>query len=388
MPIIEIITIGTELLLGDIQDTNTRFLTRSLRDHGVDIYRTMMIGDNPARITLAVQEALGRSDVVLTTGGLGPTVDDPTRQAVADALAVPLEYHPELWEQIILRFKRYGRSPSENNRRQAYVPQGAKIIPNPVGTAPSFICETPDGKSVISLPGVPREMEYLYQNEVLPYLQSRFELNSTLQTCVLHAASIGESRVDELIADLETLSNPTVGLLAHPGQTDIRVAAKAATREDALALIAPVVADIRSRLGQAIFGQDDETLEAITANVIKESGFTCAILEAGLGGQLISLLARTAGAPIRSDIRSTLDSPAILTSEVARFKEITGSQMALGVNLQPGQSQQNLTLHLVTPHGVYEDNRSYDGPPEYGPMWAARSGLDFIRTHIKKEREN
>lgn len=382
MAIIEIITIGTELLLGDIQDTNTRFLTRSLRDHGVDIYRTMMVGDNPTRITLAVKEALSRSDVVLTTGGLGPTVDDPTRQAIADALAVPLEYHSELWDQIILRFQRFGRSPSENNRRQAYIPQGAIIINNPVGTAPSFICETSDGKSIISLPGVPREMEYLFQNNVLPYLQSQFNLSSTLQTCVLHAASIGESRVDELIADLETLSNPTVGLLAHPGQTDIRIAAKASTREEALALIAPVVADIRQRLGQVIFGQDEETIEVITARLLKEHGLTCAILEAGLGGQLISLLARAVSDPIHSDIRPGFSNTEEFANELEKLKLATESQIVFGIHLRSGQSQQNLSLRLITPQGTFEENRSYGGPSEYGPIWSARSGLDYIRTHL------
>src|SRR3990172_3341014 len=160
MPSAEIISIGTELLLGEIIDTNARFLARSLRDIGVDLYRKTTIGDNIQRIATAIQESLERAEIIITTGGLGPTVDDPTRDAVALAVGRPTEYHPELWEQIQARFLRYNRQPTANNKRQAYIPQGAIPVENPVGTAPSFIVEI-DAKSIISLPGVPREMEFL-----------------------------------------------------------------------------------------------------------------------------------------------------------------------------------------------------------------------------------
>ena len=137
----EIITIGTELLLGETTDTNTRFIARLLRSLGVDLYRTQTIGDNVGRIAETVRLALTRADIVITTGGLGPTVDDPTRQAIAEACDAPLEFHPELWEQITARIARYGRIPTENQKRQAYIPKGAIVIENPVGTAPAFIVE-------------------------------------------------------------------------------------------------------------------------------------------------------------------------------------------------------------------------------------------------------
>ncbi len=143
MPTAEIITIGTELLLGEIVDTNSQFLARQLRDVGIDLFRITTVGDNVGRIAKAIQQALKRCDIVLTTGGLGPTVDDPTRDAVAQALGVPTEYHPELWSQIRDRFKRFGRIPTENNRRQAYIPQGAIPIENPVGTAPTAVQTRP-----------------------------------------------------------------------------------------------------------------------------------------------------------------------------------------------------------------------------------------------------
>src|SRR4030066_332573 len=141
MPSAEIITIGTELLLGEIVDTNSRYLARCLRDAGIDLYRKTTVGDNVKRIAFAIQQALERCDIVITTGGLGPTVDDPTREAVALAVGVKSEFHPELWEQIRTRFTRLGRKPTENNRRQAYIPDGAIAVENPVGTAPIFILE-------------------------------------------------------------------------------------------------------------------------------------------------------------------------------------------------------------------------------------------------------
>ncbi len=157
MPKAEIITIGTEILLGEIVDTNSRFIARALRDEGVDLYWTSTVGDNPERIAEAVRSGMERSEIIISTGGLGPTVDDPTRDAVALALGVETEFREELWQQVIDRFARFGREPTQNNRRQAYVPQGAIAIENPVGTAPAFIVETKKN-AIIALPGVPREM--------------------------------------------------------------------------------------------------------------------------------------------------------------------------------------------------------------------------------------
>ena len=157
MPTAEIITIGTEILLGEIVDTNARFIARQLRDAGIDLYRKTTVGDNATRIATAIQQAMESSDIIITTGGLGPTIDDPTREAVALALETETEYRPELWEQIKARFERFGRIPTENNKRQAYVPIGAIAVENPVGTAPAFISER-DMCSIIALPGVPREM--------------------------------------------------------------------------------------------------------------------------------------------------------------------------------------------------------------------------------------
>ena len=197
MPSAEIITIGTELLLGEIVDTNATFLARSLRDVGIDLFKITTVGDNVKRIAQAIQLSLEKCDIVITTGGLGPTVDDPTREAVALAVGVKSEFHPELWEQIQTRFTRLGRMPTENNRRQAYIPEGAIAIENPVGTAPIFILEY-HSHVIISLPGVPSEMEYLLQHNIIPYLQQHYSLQAVIKTRVLHTVGVGESQIDHL----------------------------------------------------------------------------------------------------------------------------------------------------------------------------------------------
>ncbi|MDP2777897.1 MAG: competence/damage-inducible protein A, partial [Anaerolineales bacterium] len=222
----EIITIGTEILLGEIVDTNTRYIARILRSMGVDLYRTITIGDNVDRIASAIHDSIERADIVITTGGLGPTIDDPTREAVAKALGVETEFREDLWQQVVDTIARYGRKPSENQKRQAYVPKGSIGLKNPVGTAPCFIVERPSPlrpspnpstgsgqaleevlgmRAVISLPGVPQEMEHVLHESVIPYLQKRFNLNEIIKIRILHCAGLGEGMIDEKIADLETL---------------------------------------------------------------------------------------------------------------------------------------------------------------------------------------
>jgi len=266
----EIISIGTELLLGEIVDTNARDIARALRQIGVNLFFKTTVGDNRERIIQALRAALSRSDVVITTGGLGPTVDDVTREAVAAATGRPLQFREGLIADVEALFKRLGRKMGKNNLRQAYLPAGAIVVRNPVGTAPAFIVETERG-AVISLPGVPREMRYLLSNEVLPYLQQRSQTPSAvIKAVVLHTVGIGESHIDALIADFETMSNPTVGLAAHEGETDVRVTAKAESEAAADTLLAPVVTEIRQRLGDAIFGQDDETLSGVIMALLQQ----------------------------------------------------------------------------------------------------------------------
>jgi len=380
MPAAEIIAIGTELLLGEIQDTNTRYLARLMRDHGIDLYRTSIVGDNADRIAQAIHESLARCQIIITTGGLGPTVDDPTRQAIAQAVGVELEFKPELWQQIQERFKRYNRPPTENNKRQAYIPHGAIPVENPVGTAPAFIFETPT-QAIISLPGVPPEMEYLTQNTVLPYLRRRFQLHGIIKACVLHSAGVGESQVDEWVGDLETLSNPTVGLLARPGQVDIRVTAKADSLEAANIKIGEIISEIEKRLGENIFGKDDETLESVIARKLNLDGWRLRILEIGTKGQVLHRLNQSGLNVVGID--STIEA-LDMTALEKYLNEVSSmaDEALLGISLIPGQSTQTLYISLHTPRQNFETTRTYGGAPGNSPSWAINTSLDFLRRNI------
>jgi nicotinamide-nucleotide amidase len=227
---------------------------------------------------------------VITTGGLGPTVDDVTREAVARATKRPLVLFSDLLVQIETFFHSIGAIMSENNRRQAHLPEGCIPIENPVGTAPGFIVEDEQG-TIITLPGVPRELYYLMEHAVAPYLQRRLGRRDVLVTRILRTVAMGESRVDQAIADLETSANPTVGLSAHPGQTDVRIVAKAPTQAEAEALVADFEATIRQRLGPAIYATGDATLEAAIAATLVEKQATIAIAETVTQGALSRRLA-------------------------------------------------------------------------------------------------
>ncbi|HVP21321.1 MAG TPA: molybdopterin-binding protein [Anaerolineaceae bacterium] len=380
MPAAEIITIGTELLLGEIQDTNTRYLARLLRDHGVDLYRTSIVGDNVERIAQAIQESLARCQIIITTGGLGPTVDDPTRQAAALAAGVELEFRPDLWTQIQERFKRYNRPPTENNRRQAFIPKGAIAIENPVGTAPAFIIET-DTQAIISLPGVPPEMEYLAKNTILPYLTLRYHLHGIIKACVLHTSGVGESQVDEWVGDLETLANPTVGLLARPGQVDIRVTVKADSEEVADQKISEMVAEIEKRLGDNLFGKDEETLEQVIASKFEKKAWKLNMIEHGVQGRVAARLG--AAGLFFIENKSASDSPDLLALQNQLENEENGpDEINYAVSFQAGTAKQTLHLAIKTPDKRLGETRTYGGAPGNGLSWAVNSSLDFLRRNI------
>jgi len=386
MPSAEIITIGTEILLGEIVDTNARYVARQLRDLGIDLYRKTTVGDNTNRIAQAIQQAMQRCDIILTTGGLGPTVDDPTRQAVAQAFGVELEFQPELWEQVKARFKRFGRIPTDNNQRQAYIPAGGMAIENPVGTAPAFLMDMHD-KVVISLPGVPREMEYLLDHFVLSYLRHKFQLTGIIKARQLHTVGVGESQIDDLIDDLERLNNPTVGLAAHSGQVDVRITAKADSEEQADQMIRPIELELRSRLGGWIYGTDQETLEEVALQALLQRDWSLGVVEYGIGGSLIHQLSRT-NPPIRPELQSVfkggevltnLSDPSDLTRICAEYRQARQVQVCLGAAVCFNPEKQDIHLVMLTPEGDHSNMRSYGGPAEYGPRYAIHNSLDLLR---------
>jgi nicotinamide-nucleotide amidase len=370
----EIITIGTEILLGEIVDTNTRHIALTLRDLGVDLYRTVTIGDNVERISIAIRESIQRNDIVITTGGLGPTVDDPTREAVARALGVESEFREDLWEGVVDTISRYGRKPAENQKRQAVVPKGAIGVRNPVGTAPAFIVETARS-TVISLPGVPNEMELILHDAIIPYLQKRFDLKQLIKVRVLHCSGLGEGLIDEKIGDLEALANPTVGLAAHTGVVDVRIAAKAESQSQADALISPIERVIRERLGNAVFGADEDRLESVTLDAVSHRGWSLIAIERGLQGLLNSKLPH--------HVQPAADSGRNLM-EAARAARITsGADVALGISVAEGELSAEMVL--ITPHGEKMHRIKYGGPPRSFPRWAVNLALNWLRVTAQEE---
>lgn len=366
----ELIAIGTELLLGEIQDTNTHYLTRQLRQLGIDVFRTTMIGDNPLRIAEVMRESLIRSNVVITTGGLGPTVDDPTRDAAALAFNVEVEFHPELWKQISERFLRRGLQPSENNKKQALLPAGAVALLNPVGTAPAFFLNQKSGV-MICLPGVPGEMETIFQGSVIPLLKQLFGTNEIIKTRVLHSCCMGESLVDARITDLEQMPNPTVGLCAHPGIVDIRITAKANSDSAASAMLLDLEKEIYKRLPGVIFGADDFSLFQAIESTTCKTGVKVKISFTGFAGQTSD----------RFGLKES-ENVTIFTEDFSQEfidTHLTGEKMVIfGVNLQPREDTSVLNLFLSYGTESQKEQRFFNGPSSMLETWAINTSLGYL----------
>jgi nicotinamide-nucleotide amidase len=406
----EIVTTGTELLLGEIVDTNSTYIARRLREIGLNLYFKTSVGDNAERTALVLRQGLARSDVIITTGGLGPTVDDVTRQAVACATDRELIFVPDLWEQIQDRFARWGREPTENNRQQAFIPEGATPIENPVGTAPCFIVENDEG-IVISLPGVPREMKYLMEHNVVPYLRERLGLQEVIETKILRTAGIGESDIDDLISDLMTESNPTVGLAAHAGQTDVRITAKAESKAAADALIAAMEARVRERLRSCIYGEGQQLLEEVLVGILQERGQTLALLETNSRGAIAQRLGNVSGservfrgglvAPNAEILTRSLDIPSefiaqhgFLSHEVAaevaqRLMSLYRATLGLALLGTVGEGEDvysqntgHTWLALEGPTGSVLRRFTIGGSTRLAQIWVSTRALDLVRRAV------
>jgi nicotinamide-nucleotide amidase len=293
----EVVAVGTEILLGDNVDTNSAWLSRRLAEVGVDVFRHVTVGDNLERLTVVLREAAVRADVVLVTGGLGPTQDDLTRDAVARLLDVPLERRDELERHVTEYFARGGRPMPERNLVQADLPRGARVLA-PVGTAAGFAVDVDDAV-LYCMPGVPAEMRRMFDRDVLPDLSARAGLAVTVSR-VVRTAGISESAVAEacgpLVERLEAAGNPTVAFLASGGQTRVRVTAKAGSREAAAALLEPVVEEVLTALGISVVGIDDEDLQHAIARQLRRAGWTLAVAESITGGGAGARLVTVPGA--------------------------------------------------------------------------------------------
>ena len=292
----EILCVGTELLLGDILNSNARWLAQELAALGVPHHRQEVVGDNRERLMAAVRQAAQRCKVLITTGGLGPTADDLTTEAIAAAFDVPLVEHAEVWADIQAKLGARGRPVAPSNRRQALLPEGAAVLPNPTGTAPGMIWSPRPGFTILTFPGVPMELRAMWQATAIPWLRQAKLAQGVFLSRRLHVWGIGESSLAEQVADLLALSNPTVAPYAGGGQVTLRVTARAADAAAAQTLLDPVEGEIRERVGAACYGADDDSLASVVLRELVERGQTLAVAESCTGGGLGAALAAVPGA--------------------------------------------------------------------------------------------
>lgn len=376
-------TIGTELLLGEITDTNSQYLARQLRDAGIDIYWTTTVGDNLGRIAEGVRQTLERSEILICTGGLGPTVDDMTREGVAQALGLELELRADLWRKIQERFASFGRVATENNKRQAYLPSGAHALENKAGTAPGFYVEHHD-RVVISLPGVPGEMKHIWEKKARPYLLERFGQPFVIRSRVLHSAGVGESLIDERIADLEELANPTVGLAAHSGSVDVRLTAKAETEEETERMLAELEREVRQRLGDWIYGTDEDTLPGKILEEVARRNWRLTVVEAGFEGRLGQQFAGAKGPFKGSQALEALPSAEELSALAQSQAKASKREVVLAARLNLGAGNLELDLLLHSPKGQKTRGFKYGGMLQSAPLWAVNLTLSWLLRQLQK----
>ena len=292
----EILCIGTELLLGNITNGNARWIAEQLAALGIAHHRQAVVGDNRERLIAELQAAAQRCQVLITTGGLGPTPDDLTTEAIAAAFGAPLVEHPQVWAEIQARLAARGRPCAASNRRQAFLPEGAALLPNPTGTAPGMIWSPRPGFTILTFPGVPSEMRAMWQATAASWLQATGLAEGVFASRMLRFWGIAESDLAERMADLLEASNPTVAPYAGSGEVKLRITARAATAAEAEQLLAPVEQEIRARTGRLCFGENEDDLASVVLQQLRRGGHTLAVAESCTGGGLGAALAAVPGA--------------------------------------------------------------------------------------------
>ena len=381
MPNVEIVSIGSELLLGQIVDTNSAWMAQRLTDLGIDLFHTSVVGDNRSRMADVIGRARSRADVVICGGGLGPTQDDLTREVIANVTGRKLVCDETLLAAIERLFTSRGLRMTANNERQAYIPQGATVLDNPNGTAPAFAVEDEAGV-LCALPEVPLELKWLFEHALVPLLRKRYRLAETISYRVLKVVGLGESAIDDKIGELiATSSNPTVGVLAHPGQVDVRITAKAPSAENATTLIEPVEHEIRRLLGKHVFGADEDTLEAAVGVLLRESTLTVASHEDITGGMLAQALSTVSDSGFLEGVVTSVnekeDDDALAQRQAAELMARCGAGVTVAVHgvPAPGDSRENLRKGK-TVVAVAVGNRMTER--RFG--WAGTSLADRTRT--------
>ncbi|MBI2903296.1 MAG: competence/damage-inducible protein A [Candidatus Methylomirabilis oxyfera] len=413
----EILTIGTELLLGQIVDTNAAYVAETLAAAGIDVYWKTTVGDNEGRIGEAMRQALSRSEIVIATGGLGPTEDDLTCRVIATVLARPLVLDQTVLESIRRRFADRGLAMSRNNERQALIPEGATVLPNLRGTAPGLFIPVRDGRVVVAMPGVPLEMRPMLTEQVIPRLRERFEVSARIRSRILKISGITESQLDEAIGDLARSSlNPTVALLAHPGEIHIRLTVKTESHEDGERRLDDLEARLRERLGALLYGRDGERLEEVVGRLLVDAKQTVAVAESCTGGLVCHRLTNRPGSSayfvqgevVYSDqakedrlgvsheliVRHGAVSRAVAEAMACGMRDAARTDLALGITgiAGPGggsaEKPVGLTyIAVASAEGVICRELRFLGDREINKLLASQAALDMVRQCLQSRRD-
>ena len=402
----EILAVGTELLLGNITNTNAQFLSELLASAGIDVLYHTAVGDNPQRLRAAVETARGRCDLLVFTGGLGPTYDDMTKETVAEAFGLALEYHPEVMEEIQCYFDNVFHRPMPAcNRRQAMLPQGCTVLHNPVGTAPGCIF-TADGVTAVLLPGVPHECRYLAEHALLPWLQGCS--GGVICSHDLRVFGLTEPRVQELLGDLtDRAENPSLAPYAKPGEVMLRLTAKGESPQDCQERMAPLFWDVRSRLGDYLYGVDVSSLEEVVITRLRQKGLTLSAAESCTGGLIAKRLTDVPGASaaflggvvsytnaVKAGVLDLLEQYGAVSEPVARamaegVRRLTGSDLSVSVTGLAGPDGDDrgnpvgtVYLGLSLPGETLVRRLALGGDRSRIRLLAASSALDMIRRHL------
>ena len=407
----ELIGIGTELLLGQICNNNAQWMSQELAKIGVDVLHHQAVGDNVGRMEAAFRLALDRADVVIATGGLGPTQDDITREGLAAALGVRLIRHPEIEAFLRAKFSRLGREMPEINLIQADVPEGARYILPERGTAPGLVIERPEGKRVYAVPGVPAEMREMMIGTILPELASLAGPAALLSRTV-RATGIAESKVAELLDDLfRSSTNPTVAYLASSGEVKVRLTAKAPSRDAAEELLDPLVGEVRRRLGGFVFTTEDQELEQVVGRMLVERGMKISCAESLTGGSLGVRLSTAAGASeyfkgsavtytaeVKQKVlgvrKETIEGPGVVSEECAvemarGARALFDSDVAVALTgvagPEPHDEKPPGTVCIGLSAADGDDSRCFRAPGDREQVrrWAEQAGLDMVRRYLE-----
>jgi len=290
----EILSVGTELLLGEIVDTNAQYISARLKSIGVDVYRRVTVGDNPARLTTAFREAMGRASIIVATGGLGPTDDDITAACLAEAIGRRLEFREDAWETILRWFAKSGRTPGDPERKQACIVEGGAFFANRVGTAPGQAVLS-GGNLFVLLPGPPSEMIPMFETEVVPLIRKTYPGLVPLVSRSLNLVGIPEARVGEMVKDLMESTNPTVAPYVGLGEVRLRIAARGRGQKESQEMVAQMEEKLRQRLDGYIYGKDEETLEEAVGKLLERKGLTLGVAESVTGGLVCHRITTTPG---------------------------------------------------------------------------------------------